>query len=133
MKIPFPILILMFILYSCETEKLDERLAQDRIEALLKDISNNKYQGIEKHFTLQFNGSEPVDQKIEKYQQLKRVLGPLQSMELLSSASEASFGEEARVLLQYRITYRNATTLENFEVVKDEGEYRISSHHIKNE
>ena len=130
MKIVLYFLILI-LFSSCRTEKLDERLAQSRVEALLKDISNNRYHGIEKHFTLQFNRSEPVDQKIEKYQQLKRVLGPLQSMEIMSSVSEANFGEEAKVSLQYRITYSNATTIENFEVVKDEGEYKIASHHIK--
>lgn len=133
MKIPCTILILMFILGSCETEKLDERIAQNRVEALFEDISKNNHRAMEKHFTLDFNKSEPVEQKIEKYQQLKRVLGPFRSMELISSVSEANFGEDAKVFLEYRITYRNATTIENFEILKDEGEYRIARHHIKNE
>ncbi|MGI8893808.1 MAG: hypothetical protein ACR2GN_10170 [Bacteroidia bacterium] len=128
--IPF---LLLLTLSACESEKLDENAAQQRVEKLMKDISNNKFDGIGKHFTDQFNQNEPVDKKIEKYQQLKRVLGNLTSMEVISSSPEANFGEQSKVLLQYRISYENATTLEDFTVVKDEGEYRIASHHIKNE
>jgi hypothetical protein len=126
-------LVLLVMLSACEPEKPDENAAQQRIQMLMEDISDNNYEGIGKHFTSAFNQNEPVEKKIEKYQQLKRVLGQLQSMEVVSSASEAKFGEKTKVLLQYRIKYDNATTLEDFTVVKDEGEYKIASHHIKNE
>jgi hypothetical protein len=118
---------------GCVSEKLDEKAAQNRVEKLMQDISDNKYDGFGKHFTNAFNNNEPVETKIEKYQQLKRVLGKLNSMEVLNSASETNFGEQAKVILQYRIIYENATTVEDFVVVIDDGEYKIASHHIKNE
>ena len=132
-KIIWLSLISLMFLSACTTEKLNEEEAQARVEKLLKDLSENNYNHIGTHFTAEFNKNEPVEKKIEKYQQLKSVLGDLNSVELVSSTSEANFGEQARVQLQYRIHYANATTLEDFTVVKDEGEYRIASHHIKNE
>ena len=124
-------LILFISLFACSSDKLEISKAKIVAENLIKTIDQEQYSEISKFYTKNFNDSEPIEQRTQKFKELKIAKGALINYKLTDSVNEAKFAEDSRIILTYQIKFTNLTTSETFTIVKDEGEYRVSGHNIK--
>src|SRR4051812_7048489 len=109
----FTFLILLFI-SSC-TVKVDHQKAQAMAESLLNDLKNENYANLNQYYTASFNESEPVEQKIAQYKQLKETTGPIESYELMSSKENYDSDRGLNELqLIYKVKCSRVTVQETF-------------------
>ena len=59
-------------------------------------------------------------------------MGPVTSYTFQDS-SRATDGDFEGMSFTYKVTHSKVTTIEKFIIIKDAGEYKISSHDIKSE
>ncbi len=124
---------LLITFFSCSSEKLEISEAKKTVENLIVEIDKENYQKIEDFYTANFNASEPLNTRIEKLKKLKKAKGNISSIFIIDSISEANFGEEAKVILTYKIKNTKLNLLEKFTVVKEEGKYKVAEHSVNSD
>jgi hypothetical protein len=133
MKKAFVLLLLAGIVCSCETGRMETPKAMQAVESLVREIDRENYSAAASYYTFDFNQSEPEEVRVKKFSKLKAVMGAVKSMTVTDSLNEATMGEEARVVLTYKISRERVNSVETFIVKRDEGGYRIASHSIRSE
>jgi hypothetical protein len=133
MKSIVAIALAALVFTSC-ARKVDEVKAKKLTSDLLEDTKKENYNNMDKYYTSSFNESEPLEKKIEKYNRLKDVMGPIISWELTSSKQSYDSDRGINQLeLKYKVKCQRLTVDETFLVVNDEGDEKIIFHNIENE
>jgi len=133
MKIITTLILSVLFLSSCELGKIDEVKSRSMVEQLLTDLKNENYSSLDKYYTSSFNESEPQEQKIEKFRQLKETMGNIKSFELLSSKKQHDPDKGINQLeLKYKVVCERVTVQETYLVINDEGEEKIIFQNIEN-
>lgn len=128
------LLVLISIsLIGCDTEQLDQTKAEETVESLIQNISQEEYDKVSDFYTDSFNSGEPLEVRTEKFKALRNAMGALKSQELIEKEHQADFAEQAKLILTYKVKYARVTAIEKFTVVKEDGSYKVSRHDIKTE
>lgn len=126
-------LSLILTLGACTPLPLNKEEAIKLTDSFMNDLQKENYQNADSYFSSSFNNSEPLDEKIKKYNKLREVMGVMESFELLSAAEEY---DKERGVNQIKIIYKakcaRVTAMETFLVVKDEGDLKIVFQNIEN-
>jgi hypothetical protein len=132
LKSILPALVFSFLLFSC-ANKVDKVKAQQLAESFLTDMKNENYSSINKYYSDSFNESEPDEKKIEKFNRLKKVMGAIQSWELISSKENYNSVQGINQLeLKYKVKCEKLTVEEIFLIINDEGDEKIIFQNIEN-
>lgn len=133
MKTISSLFILLALLSSCSVGKIDQPKAKTMVESLLNDLKTENYSALDKYYTSSFNESEPLDQKTEKFKQLKETMGAMKSFELISSTEKHDADKGINQLeLKYKVICDRVTVLETYLVMSDEGDQKIIFQNIEN-
>jgi len=131
MKI-YPIILLSILLSSCAL-KVDQSESKKVAENLLTDLKNSDYDDIDKYYTDLSNESEPHNKKVERFEQLKGVTGPIKSFEFMSANEEYDSDKGLNQLtLKYKVFCEKVTLLQTFLFINDEGESKIIFQNVEN-
>jgi hypothetical protein len=114
--------ILLTSLNACSSEKLEISKAKTCVESLISAADKGDFEQVKKLSSESFNEGEPAEQRIEKLKMLKNALGDVVSMQLTDSLSEAKSGEEAKILLTYKVKHSKISSIEKYTVL-DQGGY----------
>ncbi len=121
-------------LASCSMEKPSTEKAKIAVENCLTAIDKGDVKTVRsEYYTTEFVQAETEEQLAEKFKKLQEVTGPMQSFEMTQNAVQEETGEEASVLLTYKVKHARVTTKEEFVVVIEGGKHKIGSHLITNE
>lgn len=124
----------IMLLTMCNSEKLSYPPAREASENCLKAIDKGEYDKvIADYYSTDFGSVEPPEELKSRFQKLKDITGNITSIELKDSAMRAEVGEEAQVILTYRVTHERIVTTEKFTVSEQAGKYKITGHDIKND
>ncbi|MBP7496900.1 MAG: hypothetical protein KA792_04465 [Bacteroidales bacterium] len=115
---------------ACTPVKMDINKAKSVVENLIRDIDQEKYSELSKYYTYDFIQAETIEQRTEKFKQLKQAKGDLIEFVLTDSLNEAKLAEALKIILTYKIKYSKITTKETFVIVQDEGDYRVANHSV---
>jgi len=125
--------VLILIFTSCGLMKIDQQKSQAVVESLLNDLKNENYSSLDKYYSSSFNSSEPIDQKVEKFKQLKNTLGGIKSYQLISSKqTEDSDKGTNQLELKYKVVCERVTVEETYLIINDEGDLKIIFQDIQN-
>jgi hypothetical protein len=125
-------LLLLVMLSSCAL-KVDQAEARKSAEALLTDLKNENYKDLDKYYTDLSNESQPHEQKVERYNQLRETTGAIQSFEFLSANEEYDSVKGLNQLtLKYKVVCSKVTVLYSFLFINDEGDSKIIFQNIEN-
>ncbi len=127
------ILIFTISIISCAQQPMDVQEAKTVVEELILKTDQEDFDAVEKLYSSDFNASEPMEAKKAKLLQLKKALGKVKNLELISSENVAEFGQPAKVILVYKVFHSKITSIETFSVVEDEGGYKVASYLVKSE
>ena len=112
---------------------VDEQKAKLLIENLLNDLKNENFSALDNYYIPSFNESEPVDKKIEKYNGLKEITGPIQSYQFVSATEKYDDYTNIKFLeLVYNVKGKKLTVKETFRVMNDAGDLKITYQNIEN-
>lgn len=124
--------LVAFALSGCDLIKVDPEKARAVAEKYLTDQKNEHYDDINDYFTPLFNESEPQEQKIEKLEKIKDVLGGIESFELIDTkVTERGLDDPSTVQLIYNVKYANGTATQTFIIMNDEGKHKITNQNIE--
>ena len=90
------------------------------------------YEKVEQLYAPAFLESEPMEDKINKLEQLRNVLGPIQNIEFVSATSVAEFGQPQSMVILFKVTHSNQTTSEKITIIEEEGGYKVSGYSVEN-
>jgi hypothetical protein len=110
---------------------IDQSKAKTAVEGLEQKLSTGDYAGTAPYFSDQMKVSETADQRVEKFKNLHDAVGDFVSMECISSKNATDPNDQPCVNLEYKVKHTKVTTTEDFTVVKEEGNYKISEYDIK--
>ena len=124
--------ILLLLLSSCAL-KVDQTEARATAESLLTDLKNENYADLNKYYSDLSNESQPLEDKIERYKQLRETTGPIQSFEFLNAKEEYDNVKGLNQLtLEYKVVCSKVTVKQTFLFINDEGTSRIIFQNIEN-
>jgi hypothetical protein len=133
MKSILSITLALFFFASCAL-KVDTEKGKKLTSDYLNDLKNVNYADINKYYTSSFNESEPQEKKIEKFNKLKEVTGPIQTYELTSTKENYDSVKGVNELeLKYKVKCARLTVIYTFLVINDEGDEKIIFQNIENE
>ena len=75
--------------------------------------------------------SETTEQRVAKFKELHNVVGDFQSMECISAKDSTDENDIPCVFLRYKIKHTKITTIEDFMVEPEEGQYKIEMQNIQ--
>jgi hypothetical protein len=119
------------ILICAGCGKVDQNKAKTLVESLIHKIDSGAYSQTSNYYTEEFNASESVEARTEKYQKLKEATGSLVSLECTSVKTATDPDDRPIVELIYQVKFANITMLEAFSVVSQNGDLKVESHDIK--
>jgi hypothetical protein len=123
---------ILLLITSCSL-KVDEPKAKQLIENLLNDLKIENFSELDKYYISSFNESEPADKKIEKYNHLKEVIGPIESYQFVSATEKYDDYSNIKFLeLLYSVKGKKLTVKETFRVMNDAGDLKITYQNIEN-
>jgi hypothetical protein len=122
-----------FLFFACTTDKIDDSLAKQKAETFLKAIIDSNYQVAEKSYTVNFQKSEPFQNRVLKFNQLRKLTGPIYSIQLVQIINEQKVGEESSVTLVYRLVGNTMSLKHTLVLVRDEGDIRVAVHYVQND
>jgi len=126
----YPILLLLI---SCGLAAVDPDKAKAVAESLMNDMKREDYSKLDSYYTADSNESEPLAKKVEKFQKLREVMGPIQSYELLSAREDASSDHGGpKIELKYKLKCANTTVIHTLLIINDEGTHKISFQNFEN-
>jgi hypothetical protein len=111
--------------------KVDPTKAKELVQTLIQKIDSGKYAETEKFYTDEFNASESLEARAEKYKKLKEVFGNVVSVECISEKKSIDPDDRPIVELLYKVKHTNLTSLEAYTVVSQAGDYKIEQQDIK--
>ena len=130
-RFPYLFILCASILFGCGFGKVDPEKAKAVAEKYLADQKNETYDNIDDYFTPSFNDSEPLASKIEKLNQIKDVLGPIESFELSDTkVTERGLDDPSTVQLTYMVKYAKGTARQIFIIMNEEGKHKITNQNI---
>jgi hypothetical protein len=133
MKSILALTLTVFLFASCAS-KVDVEKGKKLTSDYLTDLKNENYNDVNNYYTASFNESEPLEKKMEKFNKLKEVTGPIQSFELISTKENYDSVKGTNELeLKYRVKCARLIVIETFLVIKDEGDEKIIFQNIENE
>lgn len=124
---------LLFALVSCTPEKLDEAEAQKTAESTLEALKVENYDALYAFYSSDFANSESAEERTNKYKQIFGATGKIVSYELTNTRHIAQVGDEAELILTYKVTHERLTTQMDFTLMKEEGRLAISALGIQNQ
>lgn len=116
---------------GCSEGKLDMPAAKEKVQSYISDVDKGNYEKISDYYTKDFTESEPLDKRIAKFKELKGIMGNVNQRLLIDSLIDTLSLENPSISLTYRLTHDQFSTVEEFVVVKESGDYKISKHRIK--
>ncbi|HKR03893.1 MAG TPA: hypothetical protein VJY62_04590 [Bacteroidia bacterium] len=123
---------ILLLITSCSLT-VDEPKAKQLIENLLNDLKSENFSELDKYYISSFNESEPVDKKIEKYNRLKEVIGPIESYQFVSATEKYDDYSNIKFLeLLYSVKGKKLTVKETFRLMNDAGDLKITYQNIEN-
>jgi hypothetical protein len=133
MKNYFFLLSAILLVTSSCSLTVDQPKAKQHIENLLNDLKNENFSDLDKYYIPSFNESEPVDKKIEKYNRLKKVIGPIESYQFVNATEKYDDYSNINFLeLLYNVKGKKLTVKETFRVMNDAGNLKITYQDIEN-
>lgn len=133
MKNYFILLLSLFLFTTSCSLKVDQPKAKQLIENLLNDLKNENFSALDKYYIPSFNESEPLQKKIEKYNRLKEIIGPIQSYQSVSATEKYDDYSNINFLeLLYTVKGKKLTVKETFRVMNDAGDLKITYQNIEN-
>lgn len=126
--------LLMTVLFSaCFLGKVDKEKGIQFANQLLDDLKKEDYSRIDSYYAASFSENEPTEKKIEKFKQLREVMGPMKSYELLEAKekhdSDTSLNQ---LVLKYKVVCEKVTALQTFVIINDEGQLKIIFQNVQN-
>ncbi len=120
--------LILLIIFSigCGINKPEPAKAKELVEKLLADLKAGSYQNLNQYYTDEFNESESLDKKTDKYKKMAEALGTISSYEFVNSQENNKIENLPALNLTYKVKYANALLTFTFTVIKDEGNYKIT-------
>ena len=126
------LIVFSLLIYGCSL-KVDQPKAKQLVENLLTDLKNENFSNLDRYYISSFNESEPKDKKIEKYNRLKEVMGPIVSYEFVFANEKYNDYSNIKILeLIYNVNGTKLKVRETFQVINDEGDLKIISQNVEN-
>lgn len=127
------VLLAVFTITCFGCGKVDQGKAKTLVESLINTADKGDYAGTSKFYTDEFNGSESIDVRTQKYKDLKEAFGDVKSMECISVRDSTDGDDRPIVKLIYRVKHTKLTSLEAYSVVSQNGDYRVESQDVRQE
>ncbi|HTB32184.1 MAG TPA: hypothetical protein VK808_09170 [Bacteroidia bacterium] len=113
--------------------KVDQSKAKTLVETLIHTIDNGDYAGTNKFYTDEFNASESIEVRTQKYKDLKDAFGNVTSLECVSVKDSTDPDDRPIVMLMYKVKHTKLTSMEAYSVVSQNGDYKIEQQDIRQE
>jgi len=127
-----PIVLLALFAITCfGCGKVDQGKAKSLVEDLMKTIDKGDYAATSKFYTDEFNNSESIDARTQKYKDLKEAFGDMQSSECIRTKDSIDADDRPIVQFIYKVKYAKLSALEAFTVVSQNGDYKIEQQDIR--
>lgn len=123
-------LVLMLSIISCNREKIDLAKAKTVIENLVSTTDKGDYKNISQYYTDGLNEGEPEAVRTEKLEKLKQMLGGVETITFVSS-NDTTYNDLPALFLVYKIKHHKATSIQQFIMIKEKGEYKIARQDIE--
>jgi hypothetical protein len=118
--------------FGCSNYKaIDHAKARALVESLIMKIDSGKYQEANALYTDEFNTGEPLANRIAKYAQLKEAMGNVQSMKCTFIRDSTTEDDWHCAVLIYQVKHTLLTSTEQYTVVSQGGNYKVSEQNIK--
>lgn len=126
------LICIMFLAFvSCESPPLDEVKAKVVAEQHIQAFTTQDYDAILEMYAPSFLESESAGIKVEKLQKLFQVLGPVEGYDFVKATDVKEMGLPRQLKLDYAVRHVNATTIETFQIVEEEGGYKIAGYSVE--
>ena len=100
------------------------------VEALIQKENSGDYAGTSQYYTDDFNKSETMEARTDKFKKLHDALGDYVSTELLKVTDSTDPNDFPCVELRYRVKHNKLNSIEEFTVIKEEGNLKVEQHTI---
>ena len=111
----------------------DQTKSKALVEALIQKENSGDYAGTSQYYTDEFNKSESIEARTDKFKRLHDALGDYKSMELVKVRDTTDANDFPAVDLIYRVKHTQLNSLEEFTVISEAGTYKVEEHGITQE
>jgi hypothetical protein len=123
--------ITVVLLFGCSAmTHPDMAKSKAVVEALIQKENSGNYAGTSQYYTDDFNKSETPEARTDKFQKLHDALGDFTSAELLKASDSTDPNDFPCVELRYRVKHSKLNSIEEFTVIKEEGNLKVEQHTI---
>lgn len=124
-------IILVALLCGCSSVMHpDKEKSKAVVEALIQKENSGDYAGTSQYYTDDFNKSETIEARTDKFQKLHDALGDFISMELVKATDSTDPNDFPCVTLVYKVKHNKVNSLETFTVIKEEGNLKVEQQSI---
>jgi hypothetical protein len=116
---------------SCGWNKVEGDRAFACAEGFMAAVKSNNKEEAVKFYSTSFDEG-PAENRLEKLQKLADVTGPVLSYTLQDSA-HVNAGDLEAMSFTYKVTHSKVATIEKIIVIRDGGDYKITTHDIQSE
>jgi len=127
-------IILAALLCGCSSiTHPDMTKAKTVVEALIQKENSGDYSGTAQYYTDDFNKSETPEARTDKFTKLHDALGDFVSAELIKASDSTDPNDFPCVELRYKVKHSKLNSIEEFTVIKEEGNLKVEQHTIAQE
>ena len=126
--------ITVVLLFGCSAmTHPDMAKSKAVVEALIQKENSGDYAGTSQYYTDEFNKSESIEARTDKFKRLHDALGDYKSMELIKERDTTDANDFPAVDIIYRVKHAKGNSIEEFTVISEAGTYKIEEHGITQE
>jgi|SRR5581483_6661600 len=124
----------VLLICSCSSFKHPDINESKKVaEALIQKENSGDYSKMSQYYTDDFNKAESPEVRAGKFGTLHDALGDYQSAECIKAVDSTDLNDFPSVYLQYKVKHSKLTSVENFMVIREEGNLKVELHNIMQE
>lgn len=126
----FVFLCFSLILFSCESDSKEMKLAESKVDDFYKFDKVDDYKSIDLLMNYQFYQATPYNSFVKFLKEKKELTGNFKAKKLKSCKIETFTNSNDKVVLEYEIEYSKKKTSEIFVLEKNKNEYQILNYSV---
>lgn len=128
------VLLIAALICGCSSFKHpDINESKKVVEALIQKENSGDYSNMSQYYTDDFNQTESEQMRVDRFRSLHEALGDFVSDECVKSNDSTDLNDFPSVFLQYKVKHSKLTSVENFMVIREEGNLKVEQHNIVQE
>lgn len=125
---------LVFLLTACDNGKQDINRAKACAEGCLGALETGRYEEVFKsYYSSELANEESLQTITMRYDSLRTACGAVQTFTVQETEYKTETDSGLCFSLSYMVTYKKCNATHDFVVRKDDGQYKIAAHRLRNE